>query len=85
FGIFTTGLMRFAWLERELRLHVPIEGGRPMGAYLLGLAFAFGWTPCIGPVLGAILTVSATSTSASSGVALLSVSTAVGFQAIVAE
>ena len=73
FGVFTTGLVRFAWLERELRLHVPIEGGRPMGAYLLGLAFAFGWTPCIGPVLGAILTVSATSTSASSGVALLSV------------
>ena len=73
FGIFTTGLVRFSWLERELRLQVPIEGGRPVGAYLLGLAFAFGWTPCIGPVLGAILTVSATSTSASSGVLLLSV------------
>ncbi|AOG07503.1 cytochrome c biogenesis CcdA family protein [Bosea sp. RAC05] len=73
FGVFTTGLVRFPWLERELRLQAPIAGGRPGGAYLLGLAFAFGWTPCIGPVLGAILTVSATSTSASSGVALLSV------------
>jgi cytochrome c-type biogenesis protein len=73
FGVFTTGLVRFGWLERELRVRAPIEGGRPIGAYLLGLAFAFGWTPCIGPVLGAILTVSATSTSASSGVALLSV------------
>lgn len=73
FGVFTTGLVRFPWLERELRLQAPIAGGRPIGAYLLGLAFAFGWTPCIGPVLGAILTVSATSTSASSGVALLSV------------
>ncbi len=73
FGVFSTGLMRFPWLERELRLQVPIEGGRPVGAYLLGLAFAFGWTPCIGPVLGAILTVSATSASASSGIALLSV------------
>lgn len=73
FGVFTTGLVRFHWLERELRLQAPIVGGRPWGAYLLGLAFAFGWTPCIGPVLGAILTVSATSTSASSGVALLSV------------
>ena len=73
FGVFTTGLVRFPWLERELRLQAPIAGGRPAGAYLLGLAFAFGWTPCIGPVLGAILTVSATSTSASSGVALLSV------------
>jgi cytochrome c-type biogenesis protein len=73
FGIFTTGLVRLSWLERELRVQAPITGGRPVGAYLLGLAFAFGWTPCIGPVLGAILTVSATSTSASSGVALLSV------------
>lgn len=73
FGVFTTGLVRLSWLERELRVQAPITGGRPVGAYLLGLAFAFGWTPCIGPVLGAILTVSATSTSASSGVALLSV------------
>jgi cytochrome c-type biogenesis protein len=73
FGVFMTGLVRFPWLERELRVQAPIAGGRPLGAYLLGLAFAFGWTPCIGPVLGAILTVSATSPSASSGVALLSV------------
>jgi cytochrome c-type biogenesis protein len=73
FGVFTTGLVRLSWLERELRVQARIAGGRPVGAYLLGLAFAFGWTPCIGPVLGAILTVSATSSSASSGVALLSV------------
>lgn len=73
FGIFTAGFLRFPWLEREFRLHLPVAGGRPAGAYLLGLAFAFGWTPCIGPVLGAILTVSATSSSASSGVALLSI------------
>jgi cytochrome c-type biogenesis protein len=73
FGVFSTGLVRFSWLEREIRVQAPIAGGRPVGAYLLGLAFAFGWTPCIGPVLGAILTVSATSTSTSSGVALLGV------------
>ncbi|MFC5422923.1 MAG: cytochrome C biogenesis protein [Stutzerimonas stutzeri] len=73
FGVFTTGLARLSWMERELRFQAPIASGRPSGAYLLGLAFAFGWTPCIGPVLGAILTVSATSPSASSGVALLSV------------
>jgi cytochrome c-type biogenesis protein len=72
FGVFTTGLLRFSWLERELRVQAPIAGWRPVGAYLLGLAFAFGWTPCIGPILGAILTVSATSPSASTGVALLS-------------
>ncbi|WP_306224452.1 cytochrome c biogenesis CcdA family protein [Bosea beijingensis] len=73
FGIFTSGLLRLSWLERELRFNPSIAGGRPMGAYLLGLAFAFGWTPCIGPVLGAILTVSATSPTPSTGIALLSI------------
>ncbi|GHA38804.1 cytochrome C biogenesis protein CcdA [Devosia pacifica] len=73
FGIFTTGLIRFAWMDRDIRFHGAIQGGRPAGAYLLGLAFGFGWTPCIGPVLGAILTVSAVSTTASSGVLLLAV------------
>lgn len=73
FGVFTTGLFRLPWLERDLRFHGVIEGGRPFGAYLLGLAFGFGWTPCIGPILGAILTVSATSATATSGVALLAI------------
>lgn len=44
-----------------------------MAAYVLGLAFGFGWTPCIGPILGAILTVSAGSATVADGVALLSV------------
>lgn len=73
FGIFTARLVRVPWLERELRFSPSIPGGRPIGAYVLGLAFAFGWTPCIGPVLGAILTVGATSQSPSAGIALLSI------------
>ena len=73
FGIFMTGLVPMPWLDREARFQGRIRGGRPAGAYLLGLAFAFGWTPCIGPVLGAILTASAVSSTASSGVVLLSV------------
>lgn len=73
FGLFMTGLIRLPWLQREFRLHGSMPGGRPFGAYVLGLAFGFGWTPCIGPVLGAILTVSATSATASSGMALLSI------------
>ncbi|KKB84663.1 cytochrome C biogenesis protein [Devosia limi DSM 17137] len=73
FGIFTTGLIRFPWMDRDIRFHGAIQGGRPAGAYLLGLAFGFGWTPCIGPVLGAILTVSAVSATASGGVVLLGV------------
>jgi len=71
FGIFMTGVVRMPWLERDMRYHGPVQRGRPFGAYVLGLAFAFGWTPCIGPVLGAILTVSAVSATASSGLALL--------------
>lgn len=73
FGIFTTGLIRFPWMDRDIRFHGAIQGGRPAGAYLLGLAFGFGWTPCIGPVLGAILTVSAVSATASGGIVLLGV------------
>jgi cytochrome c-type biogenesis protein len=72
FGLFLIGLLNFSWFQRDLRFHTNIKGGRPLAAYVLGLAFAFGWTPCVGPVLGAILTMSATSTSTSSGIALLS-------------
>lgn len=73
FGLFMTGLVKMPWLQRDLRFHGNIKGARPLGAYLIGLAFAFGWTPCIGPVLGVILTLSAVTATVSSGVALLSV------------
>ena len=71
FGLFMTGFVRLPWLQRDLRFHPELRRGRPLGAYLLGLAFAFGWTPCIGPVLGAILTASAVSVTVQKGVALL--------------
>ena len=71
FGLFMMSLLRLSWFERDMRVHSNVRGGRPLGAIVLGLAFGFGWTPCIGPVLGAILTVSAMSASASAGVALL--------------
>lgn len=73
FGVFMTGLVRLPFLDREFRYHGSLSGGRPLGAYVLGLAFGFGWTPCIGPVLGAILTVSALSSTASNGIALLGI------------
>lgn len=73
FGVFMTGLVRMPWLQREMRFHRGVVGGRPFGAYVLGLAFGFGWTPCIGPILGAILSVSAFSSTAGSGIALLSI------------
>ena len=72
FGLFMMGLANPSWLQREVRFHGNIKGGRPLAAYLIGTAFAFGWTPCIGPVLGAILTTSAVSASVPQGIALLS-------------
>jgi len=71
FGLFMVGAVKLPWLQRDLRVHADITGARPLSAYVIGLAFAFGWTPCIGPVLGAILTVSAVTATISSGVALL--------------
>src|SRR5713101_6166327 len=73
FGIFMLGLVRLPWLQRDVRLHLDLPGGRPVAAYILGLAFAFGWTPCIGPILGTILTTSAVSATVSQGMVLLSV------------
>ncbi|WP_205742716.1 cytochrome c biogenesis CcdA family protein [Onishia niordana] len=75
FGAFMTGLIPLHWLQREWRLigRLKEAGGGPGAAYLLGVAFAFGWTPCIGPILGAILTVSASTANASSGMALLGI------------
>lgn len=71
FGIVATGLVPVPWLQRDIRYHGNLPGGRLPGAYMLGLAFGFGWTPCIGPVLGAILTVSAMSSTAMAGIILL--------------
>jgi cytochrome c-type biogenesis protein len=61
---------RFAMLLRERRFHMR-PGGGAVRTFLLGMAFAFGWTPCIGPTLGAALNLAATSRGLVSGVGLL--------------
>lgn len=73
FGLFLIGAVRPTWMLREARFHAALPGGRPLSAYILGLAFAFGWTPCIGPILGAILTVGAASATVADGIALLAI------------
>jgi cytochrome c-type biogenesis protein len=73
FGLHMMGLLPFAWMNRDARFMPQIPGGRPFGAFLLGSAFAFGWTPCIGPILGAILTLSATTMGVGDGAALLAI------------
>ncbi|MCU0908091.1 MAG: cytochrome c biogenesis protein CcdA [Rhodobacteraceae bacterium] len=71
FGAHFLGVLRLPFLERELRMDAGDRGGSAFGAYLLGLAFAFGWTPCIGPILGAILSLAASEASITRGTALL--------------
>ena len=73
FGLFMIGAARFATMERDFRFHLDVPGGAPSASYVLGLAFGFGWTPCIGPILGAILTASAASATVEEGILLLAV------------
>lgn len=73
FGVHMMGLLRLNWFNRDLRWQTKIANGTPFGAQILGMAFAFGWTPCIGPILGAILTLSAASGSVQQGIVLLAI------------
>ncbi|WP_428516064.1 cytochrome c biogenesis CcdA family protein [Roseovarius sp.] len=73
FGLHFLGIFRIAIMDREARLDVGDKGGTSFGAYILGLAFAFGWTPCIGPQLGAILSLAASEASVTRGTLLLAV------------
>ena len=72
-GLHFLGLFRFLWLSREVRYHHTSHPGGLVGAYLIGLAFAFGWTPCIGPVLGTILSIAASEDDILRGAGLLAV------------
>ncbi len=73
FGAHFVGVYRIGFLDREARLDAGDRGGSAFGAYVLGLAFAFGWTPCIGPQLGAILSLAASEASVARGTLLLAV------------
>jgi cytochrome c-type biogenesis protein len=71
-GLHFLGLTPIAWLMHEKRLAVAKPVGL-WGAYLMGLAFALGWTPCIGPILAAILAVAASKETVAEGAGLLAV------------
>mgnify|MGYP001821981587 CR=1 FL=1 len=73
FGLHFLGIFRIPFLDREARVDAGDKGGSSFGAYILGLAFAFGWTPCIGPQLGAILSLAASEASVARGTFLLGV------------
>ena len=71
FGLHFMGLFRLSVLDREARLHFVQRPAGGIGAFVVGLAFAFGWTPCIGPVLATVLTVAAHRDSVLYGTSLL--------------
>ncbi|APZ54385.1 cytochrome c biogenesis CcdA family protein [Salipiger abyssi] len=73
FGLHFLHVFRIPFLDREARIETGETGGSAFGAYILGLAFAFGWTPCIGPQLGAILSMAASEASVARGTVLLAV------------
>ncbi len=71
FGLHFLGLVRVPLLYVEARYHADMEGASLIGAYVIGLAFAFGWTPCVGPILATVLAVAANEGSLGMGVRLL--------------
>src|SRR5216683_7356545 len=73
FGLHLTGLLRINALYADKRLHGIKGGSTAMGAFVIGFAFAFGWTPCVGPILAVILGFAATQDSVVKGVGLLAI------------
>jgi cytochrome c-type biogenesis protein len=73
FGLHLTGLLKLKFLYADKRMHDVKGGSSPLGAFLVGFAFAFGWTPCIGPILAGILTLAAAEETVTKGMLLLAV------------
>jgi cytochrome c-type biogenesis protein len=70
-GLNFLGLLKIGLLSREARFQASMSPAKPLAAYVMGLAFAFGWTPCIGPILGPILTLAGSKASVAEGASLL--------------
>ena len=75
FGLFMLGVFRIPFLQVDKRIRTPkwLTVGKPSSSLVIGSAFAFGWTPCVGPILGSILLLASTSTTALQGALLLTV------------
>tara|TARA_B100000965_G_scaffold183753_1_gene153424 strand:- start:444 stop:1172 length:729 start_codon:yes stop_codon:yes gene_type:complete len=71
FGIHFTQLIQLPFLNTDTRLQINNYKPGLVGSFIVGLSFAFGWTPCIGPILGSVLSVAATSENISEGIVLL--------------
>jgi len=73
FGLHLTGIIKIKALYADKRLHNMGSGTGPIGAFLVGFAFAFGWTPCIGPILAGILLLAGSQDTVGKGIVLLAV------------
>lgn len=71
FGLYLLGVLKLNFLQTEKRLHFKSRPAGYLGSFLIGVAFAAGWTPCVGPVLGTILLYASTSDALTDGIALL--------------
>jgi cytochrome c-type biogenesis protein len=72
-GLHLAGIFRLRFLDRDTRVQTSRKPATPLGAMVVGMAFGFGWTPCIGPILGGILAVAGSKSSVGEGVLLLGV------------
>jgi len=73
FGLHLTGIFKIKALYMDARLHSLKGSNTPIGAFVIGFAFAFGWTPCLGPILTAILTIAGEQDTLVKGILLLAV------------
>jgi cytochrome c-type biogenesis protein len=73
FGLHLTGLFKIKALYTDARLHSVKGGSTTWGSFVIGFAFAFGWTPCVGPILAVILGLAATQNSVMKGIGLLAI------------
>jgi cytochrome c-type biogenesis protein len=73
FGLHLTGIFQIKWLLQDTRLHSVKGSSTPIGAFVIGFAFAFGWTPCLGPILSAILVIASQEDKVLTGILLLAV------------
>ena len=72
-GLYLLGFIKIGWLNYERRLQIKSPSPGIWGAFLVGIAFGFGWTPCVGPILGSILALAATQETMIKGMLLLAV------------
>ncbi|MEK6655931.1 MAG: cytochrome c biogenesis protein CcdA, partial [Nitrospirota bacterium] len=73
FGLFIMGILKMNFLQVEKKMHIKSKPAGYVGSFLVGIGFAAGWTPCVGPILGSILLYASTSGSVATGIKLLTI------------